>query len=148
YMQNSKTSRNKLNPIKAGQLSIGLAVALLGSVGIAHGDTWTFNLPQGCTSSNAVTGATIRVTGEGAFDPDPGAEVVEGSGNYSIRNSAGKFIGHGSWSATSFIKFDSDGGPNTGLQGGTLKIWVTLHPDGGSPQDGVPLVMTIICPFV
>src|SRR5262245_3523816 len=133
---------NKLNPIKAGQLSIGLAVALLGSVGIAHGDTWTFNLPQGCTSQNT-NGETIRVTGEGAFDP--GLRVVVGSGNYRIRNSAGKTIDHGSWSATSFDSFHSDGGPNTGLQGGTLNILVTLYPDGETTNTVVP--MTIICPF-
>jgi hypothetical protein len=124
------------------------AVALLGAAflciaGGAQAATWTFNLERGCTAQNTA-GDTIRVTGEGAFDPV--ARAVLGSGNYSIRNAAGKVTVTGSWSATAFGTFSSDGGPNTGSQGGTLHITVTLHPDGGAPQPGLP--MTVICPFV
>src|SRR5262249_6474882 len=114
----------------------------LGAMGIVQADTWTFNLPKACTSQNAA-GQTIRVTGEGAFDPASGS--VLGSGNYSLRNAGGKIIGHGSWSATSFGSFHSDRGLNNGAQGGTLTITVTIYLDGGTPNSGVP--MTIICAF-
>src|SRR5579859_5373158 len=111
------------------------AVAILGAAflcvaGAAQAAPWTFNLERGCTAQNTA-GDTIRVTGEGAFDPL--ADVVLGTGNYSIRNAAGKVTVHGSWSATAFGSFTSDGGPNTGSQGGTLVITVTLYPDGGAP---------------
>ena len=71
---------------------------------------------------------------------------MAGSGSYSLRNAQGKVTVHGSWSATAFGSFTSDGGLNNGLQGGTLNITVTLYPDGGAPQTGV--LMTVICPFV
>ncbi len=124
------------------------AAALLGAAFLclaagAQAAPWTFNLERGCTAQNAA-GDTIRVTGEGAFDP--GAGAVAGSGNYSIRNAAGNVTVHGSWSATAFGSFHSDGGLNNGSQGGTLNITVTLYPDGGAPQTGVS--MTVICPFV
>ena len=124
------------------------AAALLGAAFLcvacgAQAATWTFNLAKGCTSQNAA-GETIRTTGEGAFDP--GAGAVAGSGSYSLRNAQGKVTVHGSWSATAFGSFTSDGGLNNGLQGGILNITVTLYPDGGAPQSGV--LMTVICPFV
>ena len=124
------------------------AVTLLGAAFLciacaAQAAPWTFNLERGCTAQNTA-GDTIRVTGEGAFDPLAGAVV--GTGNYSIRNAAGKVTVHGSWSATAFGRFISDGGPNTGSQGGTLDITVTLYPGGGAPQPGLP--MTVICPFL
>lgn len=120
-----------------------LGAAFLCIAGGAQAATWTFNLSKGCTSQNAA-GDTIRITGEGAFDPVAGA--VAGSGNYSMRNVQGNFTAHGSWSATAFGRFNSQGGLNNGLQGGILNITVTLYPDGGAPQSGV--LMTVICPFV
>ncbi len=129
-------------PTKTGRLAIGLAMALFGTLGMAQGAAWSFNLPKGCSSQNAA-GDTIRVTGEGAFDP--GAGAVAGNGNYAIRTAAGKVIAHGSWTATAFGSFHSDGGLNNGAQGGTLYIVITLFPDGGSPQTGVPMV--VLCPF-
>jgi hypothetical protein len=155
-MKNSGESNNNNKPRKEIIMNIpntnkphtNYAVALLGAAflciaGAAQAATWTFNLESGCTAQNTA-GDTIRVTGEGAFDPV--AVAVVGSGNYSIRNAAGKATVHGSWSATAFGRFISDGGPNTGSQGGTLDITVTLYPDGGAPQPGLP--MTVICPFV
>lgn len=120
-----------------------LGAAFLCIAGGAQAATWTFNLSKGCTSQNAV-GDTIRVTGEGAFDP--GAGAAAGSGNYSMRNAQGNVTARGSWSATAFRSFNSQGGFNNGLQGGTLNITVTLYPDGGAPQTGV--LMTVICPFI
>src|ERR1044071_5310777 len=155
-MKNSRESNNNNKPRTEIIMNIpntnkpqrNHAAALLGAAflclaGGAQAATWTFNLPKGCTSQNPA-GDTIRVTGEGAFDPV--AVAVVGSGNYSIRKAAGKATVHGSWSATAFGSFTSDGGPNTGSQGGTLDITVTLYPDGGAPQPGLP--MTVICPFV
>jgi hypothetical protein len=155
-MKNSRESNNNnkqrkeiiMNIPNTNQSHRNRAAAILGAAflciaGAAQAAPWTFNLERGCTSQNTA-GDTIRVTGEGAFDPEAGAVV--GSGNYSIRNAAGKVTVHGSWSATAFGSFTSDGGLNNGAQGGTLDITVTLYPDGGAPQPGLP--MTVICPFV
>jgi len=87
-------------------------------------------------------GDSIRVTGSGTFDT---AGSVNGQGSYSIRNSAGAVTERGTWSATEFVSFNSDGGPNNGLQGGDLVITVTLFPNNGSPQEGVSL--TLDCPY-
>jgi hypothetical protein len=120
-----------------------LGAAFLCLACAAQAAPWTFNLAKGCTSQNAA-GDTIRSTGEGAFDP--GAGAVAGGGNYSIRNAQGKVTAHGSWSATALGNFKSDGGLNDGEQGGILDITITLYPDGGAPQTGVP--MRVVCPFV
>src|ERR1044071_648733 len=97
-----KTSRESSNNKQRNKIIMNIrntnkphrnrAVALLGAAflcvaGAAQAATWTFNLERGCTAQNAA-GDTIRVTGEGAFDPLAGA--VLGTGNYSIRNAAGK----------------------------------------------------------
>jgi hypothetical protein len=155
-MKNSRESNNNkktrkeiiMNIPKTNKPHRNHAAALLGAAflclaGGAQAATWTFNLQRGCTAQNTA-GDTIRTTGEGAFDPV--ARAVVGSGNYSIRNAAGKVTVHGSWSATAFGSFNSQGGLNNGLQGGTMNITVTLYPDGGAPQTGV--LMTVICPFV
>src|SRR5881394_2521987 len=154
-MKNSRESKNNNKPRKEIIMNIpntnkphgNHAAALLGAAflciaGGAQAATWTFNLPKACTSQNAA-GDTLRVTGEGAFDP--GAGAVAGSGNYSIRNAQGKATARGSWSATAFVGFNSQGGLNNGQQGGILNITVTLYPGGGAPQTGI--LMSVICPF-
>src|SRR6266516_5744753 len=98
-MKNSRESNNNkprkeiiMNIPNTNKPRRNHAAALLGAAflciaGGAQAATWTFNLPKACTSQNAA-GDTIRVTGEGAFDP--GAGAVAGSGNYRIRNAQGK----------------------------------------------------------
>src|SRR5580765_1126885 len=95
-MKNSRESNNNnkqrkeiiMNIPNTNKLRRNHAAALLGAAflcvaGAAQAAPWTFNLERGCTAQNTA-GDTIRVTGEGAFDP--GAGAVVGSGNYSIRN--------------------------------------------------------------
>jgi len=88
-------------------------------------------------------GDTIGLNGAGKFDTVNGGVEVHGS--YSIRNAAGEVIGCGTWAATEFVSFESDGGLNKGLQGGELSLIVTLSPNDGPPEVGVPFTLT--CPF-
>jgi hypothetical protein len=88
-------------------------------------------------------GDTIRLNGSGTFDTINGGVEVHGS--YSIRNAAGEVIERGAWAATEFVSFESDGGLNKGLQGGELSLIVTLSPNNGPPEVGVPFTLT--CPF-
>ena len=89
------------------------------------------------------SGDTIRVTGAGLFDDVTAA--VSGHGAYSISDASDQVTERGTWVATEFVSFESEGGLNRGAQGGVLEITVTLVPNGGSPVPGVP--MTVICPF-
>ena len=121
---------------------VSMVVALLTLVRIAAAAdiTYSFELlgPQITTSRS---GASIAMTGAGSFDATTGAVVA--SGLFAQFNANGSVAAHGTWSATSFVTFDSFGGPNPGLQGGQLVMIVTLVPKGGPPQTG--LTMNVTC---
>jgi hypothetical protein len=123
--------------------SLGLIfVALLWPITNAKASVYSLSLfgPMYATNSD---GDTIRLNAAGTFDTVNGGVEVHGS--YSIRNAAGEVIGRGTWAATEFVSFESDGGLNKGLQGGELSLIVTLSPNDGPPEVGVPFTLT--CPF-
>jgi len=64
------------------------------------------------------------------------------NGSFTIFSSAGAVVARGTWQATGFTSFDAFGGPSPGIQGGVLDITVTLFPDGGTPETGVPMSVT------
>ena len=122
---------------------VSLVVVLLALVRIAAAAdlTYSFELlgPQISTSSS---GASISMTGTGSFDTTTGTVVA--SGLFVQFNANGSLAAHGTWSATSFVSFDSFGGPNPGLQGGQLVIIVTLFPKGGPPETGLSMSVTCL----
>ncbi len=116
--------------------------ALLLSVA-AEASQWGFNINNPTTAVDPGTGQSIRTSGAGRFDDAAGSVV--GGGSYFIADAAGKVIERGTWTATAFVGFTPEGGPNPGIQGGVLNIIVTLNPNHGDPRAGQ--LMTIICPF-
>ena len=123
--------------------SLALALIVLLLPIAAHASQWGFAINNPTTAVNPGTGQRIRTNGAGLFDDVSGA--VSGGGSYSITNASGKVIERGTWAATSYVGFVSEGGDNKGIQGGTLRILITLMPVHGSARTGQQ--MTIICPF-
>jgi hypothetical protein len=124
--------------------SLGLALAaLLGSVSSVQADVYGFTLVGPNTARNPATGATITLTGTGTFEDFLG--VVSAKGVFTQNDAQGKVLAKGSWVATAFDSFESDGGLNNGSQGGVLKLEVTLFPKGGAPIAAG--TMTVVCPF-
>lgn len=101
---------------------------------------FSFNLLGPNTAEDTSSGDTIRVTGSGTFDTPTGPVVA--SGSFTTFSSAGAVLARGTWQATAFGSFVAFGGPSPGIQGGVLKITVTLFPDGGAPVTGVPMSVT------
>jgi len=114
-------------------------VALL-PIAEAANQTYGFNL-VGPQLTSAASGASVRTTGSGSFDPV--AQTVISSGSFAQFNADGSVAARGTWVATGFVSFIAFGGPNPGLQGGVLQITVTLFFQGGEQQTDVP--MTITC---
>ena len=122
-------------------LATVLSTLALASAAAANDLTYSFTLngPQSAADPN--TGNTILVTGSGSFDTADSGTVI-GSGSFTILNRSGAVVNRGTWKATSFVSFDSFGGFSSGLQGGVLKIIVTLSPNAGTPMPGVSMVVT------
>src|SRR5215813_11051717 len=128
-----------MNGIKSFALAL---LALLLPIA-AHASKWGFNISNPTTAVNPGTGQRIRTHGAGLFDDV--SRAVSGGGSYSIMNASGKVIEHGTWAATEYVGFDPQGGANKGIQGGTLRIMITLMPVHGVAR--ADQLMTIICPF-
>jgi hypothetical protein len=120
-----------------------LAIALLCPVGSSQAAQWGFTVYKRNMAMDPASGNIIGVTGAGLFNDVTAA--VSGHGSYDISNAAGQVAESGTWVATEFVDFESQGGLNRGAQGGVLNITITLLPNGGSPVTDVP--MTVICPF-
>jgi len=124
-----------------------LLMTLVGSLTSAQAGLWGFNFikaPTG-TINNEESGEILRLTGSGTFDPVQ--QTVTATGSFTVFNAAelGGNPGHGTWAATSFVGFDPDGGPNPGLQGGTLTFNCDFTFSFGFVLHGS---VTVICPFV
>jgi hypothetical protein len=96
----------------------------------------------------AVTGTegeALRITGSGTFNPVAG--TITGGGAFTIYNAEelGGITARGSWVPTGVVSFTPDGGPNPGLQGGTLTFSAVFQFNLGF---NVPVVLTVICPYV
>lgn len=128
-------------------LSKGTMVGAVVVVLLAFGGTATaadviygFNLVGPQVTKSSADNSSITVTGSGSFDDTAG--TVVGGGSFTVRDANGSVTTHGSWAATGFTSFDSFGGPNSGHEGGTLLITVTLFPQGEPPQTGLPMNVT------
>src|SRR5213592_1214641 len=126
-----------------GMKSLALALIALVLPIAAHASQWGFAINNPTTAVNPATAQQIRIHGAGLFDDLSGA--VSGGGSYSVINASGKVVERGTWAATSYVGFDPQGGENKGIQGGTLRIMITLMPVHGSARTGQ--LMTIVCPF-
>ena len=119
-------------------------VSLVSPAAATSGTGFGFNLsgPQSTRAdSGPFAGDTLRTTGSGSFDTSSRSIVASGSFTHFKAN--GTVFDKGTWQATSFVSFTPFGGPNPGLQGGTLNFVATAFPDGGDP---VPdLSVTINC---
>ncbi len=132
---------NRRTPLIPSLLLLAAALAWLPAQ--ARAAVYSWNLFKNANISRNSTGDTIRVGGDGTFDPTTGA--VTGTGAYTIRNAAGKTVSKGTWVAAAFVHFDAHGGLSNGLQGGVLDITVTLVSDSGAAVSDVP--MEVLCPF-
>jgi len=122
-------------------VNVALVMLVLATpAAVAANTTVSFELDGPQITANPSTGATIKTTGAGSFDPS--ANTVVASGSFTEFNANGSVAARGTWVATSFVSFTPFGGPNPGTQGGTLQITVTLF-SGGASQTGVP--MTVDC---
>lgn len=122
-------------------VSMALVVLVLAMPAAVAATTVSFELDGPQITANPNTGATIRTTGGGSFDPSAGTVVA--SGSFAELNPNGSVAARGTWVATGFGSFTLFGGPNPGTQGGTLQITITLFVHGGASQTGVP--MTVDC---
>jgi hypothetical protein len=123
-------------------VNVALVMLVLATpAAVAANTTVSFELDGPQITANPSTGATIRTTGGGSFDPSAGTVVA--SGSFAEFNPNGSVAARGTWVATGFVSFTLFGGPNPGTQGGTLQITITLFVQGGASQTGVP--MTVNC---
>ena len=129
-----------LKILPVAMVALGMLV-MATPAAIAANTTVSFELDGPQITANPSTGATIRTTGGGSFDPSAGTVVA--SGSFAEFNSNGSIAARGTWVATGFVSFRLFGGPNPGTQGGTLQITITLFVQGGASQTGVP--MTVNC---
>ncbi len=124
-----------------------LAVSLA-SVATAQSEPWSFNIIGGPAAINILPDGdeeTLRLTGSGGFDTLAGS--ASGSGKFVFKN-AEEPLGptfRGVWVVTGLDSFDSYGGPKPQLQGGTLRVNITMTFDNGVyVSDGT---LTVVCPF-
>jgi hypothetical protein len=129
--------------MKSGMKLLALTLGALLLPIAAHASQWGFAINNPTTAVDPNTGYSIRTSGSGVFDDVAG--TIKGGGSYSIADSSGKVIEHGTWTATFFVGFTPQGGTTPGIQGGVLNILVTLNPVHGDPRPGQ--LMTITCPF-
>ena len=116
-------------------------VSMLLPVAEAANQTYGFNL-VGPQITSAASGASVRTTGSGSFDPV--AQTVIASGSFAQFNADGSVAARGTWVATGFVSFIAFGGPTPGIQGGVLQITVTLFFQGGGQQTDVPMTVTCL----
>ena len=116
-------------------------VSMLLPVAEAANQTYGFNL-VGPQITSAASGASVRTTGSGSFDPV--AQTVIASGSFTQFNADGSVAARGTWVATGFVSFIAFGGPTPGTQGGVLQITVTLSFQGGGQQTDVPMAVTCL----
>ncbi len=120
-------------------LLAGMALAVLLTLPTtASGTAYSFTLTGPNTAEEPSSGRTIRVTGSGDFDTPTGPVTAS---SFTRFNSNGSVADRGTWQATAFVSFRAFGGPNPGIQGGQLKITITLFPEGGSAETGVPMIV-------
>ena len=142
-----------LIPARRGTLrcySSVLLAALLASLATAQAQLWSFNLIGGPTAINNTSDEPqdpeiLHMTGSGRFDTLTG--TASGGGAFVITNAEEEDLPptlRGVWVVTGLDSFDSAGGLNPGLQGGSLIVNITLIFNFGFELPGT---LTVYCPF-
>jgi hypothetical protein len=121
-----------------------LLAALPALVATAHAQTYGFNLIKAPTAAadDGIGGVEVmRLTGGGLVS----ADGASGGGSFSVAHALelGGATGRGTWVITGLVSFEPLGGPNPGLQGGTLVVNVSWNFSFGV---SVPGQVTIYCP--
>lgn len=128
---------NSLKHAAMGQalLSLALAVSVLASNAIADDEDAAFTVTIGAghaagnIMARAKNGDSVELTGEGEMDA--GAESVNLSGTYVIRDAAGNVTASGDWHSTKFLNWEPTQactGDFEGYVSGTAMLKV--HLDG------------------
>lgn len=137
-----------------GFAGAGMIAALANDDGAKDGVKYAYLLgtgdlcslgPTACPDvARASNGDTLELRGQGTFVT--GSDDVTGGGTFVHKNSAGKVLVSGSWTAEELISFTSFGGNAPGLppnfEGGLAKIEVTLKPTGSQTLEAI---LTIDC---
>ncbi len=123
-----------------GMKLVALILGALLLPAAAQASQWGFAINNPTTAVDPNTGQSIRTSGSGLFNDVTGA--VTGGGTYFIAEAGGKVTERGTWTATFFVGFTPQGGPNPGVQGGVMNILVTLNPIHGDPRPGQLMTMT------
>src|SRR5258708_16717148 len=106
-------------------VNVALVMLVLATpAAVAANTTLSFEQDGRQITANPSTGATIRTTGAGSFDPSAGTVVA--SGSFAELNPNGSVAARGTWVATGFVSFSLFCGPNPRTTGGTLQITITL----------------------
>ena len=127
--------------------SVLLLAAFLASLATAQAGLWSFNLIGGPTAINNASEdpqEILRMTGNGSFDTQTGTASGGGAFLFVNAEEPGGPTFRGVWVATGLDSFDSAGGLNAGLQGGTLKVNIRLIFNAGFESPGT---LTVVCPF-
>ncbi len=113
-------------------IMIALAPALQGVAYASSPSTYAFNLigPNQALATNTIpgtpieAGAVLRLTGSGTFDVS--SATASGGGSFTHYNPDGSVFARGTWLVTGFQSFTPYGGPSSGIQGGLLRVTITL----------------------
>jgi hypothetical protein len=104
------------------------------AVGVARADyNVTLVAP---TTSTALSGAAVQLTGGGRFDPE--APSVAIGGRYTELGPDGTRLREGTWKAISFLRFVAFPGKNPRELGGVLEVMATFS---GAP---LPMRMRLV----
>ncbi len=136
-----------------------LALALVGGRALADGGSQTFQYLAGTGSlcglatnacpdvARASNGDTVEITGQGTFVTGED-DSATGGGTFVHRDSTGKVLASGTWTAEELVSFTLFGPDPTGalppnLVGGLALIEVELTPTGSSQH--VDAVLQVDC---
>ncbi len=144
------TPRHFLAAIVGGLILVGLlqfvAIAPM-NASAQTATSFSFNLlgpntAKAPADAPMFAGFTLKVTGSGSFDT--AAPTITGGGSWWVIDPNGMVVDRGTWVATTYVSFDSYGGPSSGLQGGLLRLLVTATSSVTGQVFG-PLPSTISC---
>src|SRR5713101_3364995 len=129
---NNSTTKTVFLTMSSVLAVFALTTAMLGSAHATAAASYSFNLigPDSATAANTVPGTPIvagdvlRLTGSGAFDGTNA--IATGGGSFTHYKPDGSVFARGTWIVTGFQSFRSYSGPNPGVQGGLLRVTVTL----------------------
>ncbi len=132
YMGMNNSTKTTFLALSSALTILALATATLGTAYAASATSFSFNLigPNTALAQNTIPGTPIvagdvlQLTGSGAFDSFKGA--ASGGGSFTHFKPDGSVFARGLWVVTGFQSFTSYGGPSAGVQGGVLRVTVSI----------------------